>query len=619
MEEPHPKFDAEEIGDGSYVEEEPQVGVTGFVDLRDVRSGFAKGKREDAQEKLMRCVYYATGNMLGVQKLYEAIRSVDIDKDKGQLRVGDYVRLDPIYRVKGVAQNDKRYIIALRNDDNEQEQTKEQLRPVTAGGSVKTGSLVRIAGGAFYHVLTVTKLLANGEYSFKRKIDDKKIKTLHRRDEVRLVHGITRDMVKDFLMRQKVYQLSRRPKRTKRNARAFVPNGRRSVIQIDLIGPMTKEGVCDKRHALVAIDVFTRKAFTRSLKSTSAGPAGKAFVDVLEEMKKGNAFEDVKRNKAKKRVVIVSYDGGSEFKAGFWAKVDEWVQKQSDVGIQVKQVIGIPGVPTSQAYVERTNQSIKGLLYKMLHTHKRKCFSSFLQRATQVYNDTVHATIKMTPNQAEGEDRETVRRNIHKTLRRKHQATSAQMKRDELQVGDYVRILQRKSAIDHRYYSNWREPIFRVAKVVVPRSMNDVLRYELEASNAKDARLIQGATEENFRYKRNMLLHVPSNEAVEPPADMSTFKKWCKACKEDCLDYDAFVKAAKEQKQEEQKKKTKEDEKKAKKKKREQKKLGATKGFQEASKSVTIPKQKTGDVARKSSRLAKQKGTSRKKKQGKKS
>lgn len=619
MEEPHPKFDAEEIGDGSYVEEEPQVGVTGFVDLRDVRSGFAKGKREDAQEKLMRCVYYATGNMLGVQKLYEAIRSVDIDKDKGQLRVGDYVRLDPIYRVKGVAQNDKRYIIALRNDDNEQEQTKEQLRPVTAGGSVKTGSLVRIAGGAFYHVLTVTKLLANGEYSFKRKIDDKKIKTLHRRDEVRLVHGITRDMVKDFLMRQKVYQLSRRPKRTKRNARAFVPNGRRSVIQIDLIGPMTKEGVCDKRHALVAIDVFTRKAFTRSLKSTSAGPAGKAFVDVLEEMKKGNAFEDVKRNKAKKRVVIVSYDGGSEFKAGFWAKVDEWVQKQSDVGIQVKQVIGIPGVPTSQAYVERTNQSIKGLLYKMLHTHKRKCFSSFLQRATQVYNDTVHATIKMTPNQAEGEDRETVRRNIHKTLRRKHQATSAQMKRDELQVGDYVRILQRKSAIDHRYYSNWREPIFRVAKVVVPRSMNDVLRYELEASNAKDARLIQGATEENFRYKRNMLLHVPSNEAVEPPADMSTFKKWCKACKEDCLDYDAFVKAAKEQKQEEQKKKTKEDEKKAKKKKREQKKLGATKGFQEASKSVTIPKQKTGDVARKSSRLAKQKGTPRKKKQGKKS
>lgn len=619
MEEPHPKFDAEEIGDGSYVEEEPQVGVTGFVDLRDVRSGFAKGKREEAQEKLMRCVYYATGNMLGVQKLYEAIRSVDIDKGKGQLRVGDYVRLDPIYRVKGVAQNDKRYIIALRNDDNEQEQTKEQLRPVTAGGSVKTGSLVRIARGAFYHVLTVTKLLANGEYSFKRKIDDKKIKTLHRRDEVRLVHGITRDMVKDFLMRQKVYQLSRRPKRTKRNARAFVPNGRRSVIQIDLIGPMTKEGVCDKRHALVAIDVFTRKAFTRSLKSTSAGPAGKAFVDVLEEMKKGDAFEDVKRNKAKKRVVIVSYDGGSEFKAGFWAKVDEWVQKQSDVGIQVKQVIGIPGVPTSQAYVERTNQSIKGLLYKMLHTHKRKCFSSFLQRATQVYNDTVHATIKMTPNQAEGEDRETVRRNIHKTLRRKHQATSAQMKRDELQVGDYVRILQRKSAIDHRYYSNWREPIFRVAKVVVPRSMNDVLRYELEAPNAKDARLIQGATEENFRYKRNMLLYVPSNEAVEPPADMSTFKKWCKACNDDCLDYDAFVKAAKEQKQEEQKKKTKEDEKKAKKKKREQKKLGATKGFQEASKSVTIPKQKTGDVARKSSRLAKQKGTPRKKKQGKKS
>ena len=85
------------------------------------------------------------------------------------------------------------------------------------------------------------------------------------------------------------------------------------------------------------------------------------------------------------------------------------------------------------------------------------------------------------------------------------------------------------------------------------------------------------------------------------------------------MDYDAFVKAAKEQKQEEQKKKTKEDEKKAKKKKREQKKLGATKGFQEASKSVTIPKQKTGDVARKSSRLAKQKGTPRKKKQGKKS
>lgn len=574
MEDPHPTFDAEEIGDGSYQEEEEganKVGVTGFIDLQNVKSGFAKGKREEAQEKLMRCVYYATGNMLGVQKLYEAIRSVDIDKSKKKLEAGDRVK---------IIGDDSSSVIAI----------VEQRRE-------------------------------NGDYVLKRRSLGKKLKTQYGRDEVRLVHGITRDMVKGFLMRQKVYQLSRRPKRTKRNTRAFVPNGRRSVIQIDLIGPMTKEGVCDKRHALVAVDVFTRKAFTRALKSTSAGPAGKAFVDVLEEMKQGktNAFEDVRRNKGKKRVVIVSCDGGSEFKAEFWAEVDKWVQKQSDVGIQVKQVVGIPGVPTSQAYVERTNQSIKGLLYKMLHTHKRKCFSSFLERATKIYNDTAHSTIKMTPNQAEGEDRETVRRNIHKTLRKKHQATSAQMKRDELQVGDYVRILQRKSAIDHRYYSNWREPIFRVAKVIVPKSVNDFLRYELEASNAKDARLIQGATEENFRYKRNMLLHVPSKEAIEPPENMSTFKKWCKACDEECLDYNTFVTAAKKQKQEDQKKKAKEDEKKAKKKTDALKKLGSTKGFQEGTKSATVPKQKSGDVARKSARLGKQKRPTRKKRQGKKS
>ena len=172
----------------------------------------------------MRCVYYATGNMVGVQKLYEAVRSVDIDKDKKRLEVGDYVK--------------------IIGDDS---------------------SVVAI----------VEERLENIGYVVKRRSLGKKLKTQYRRDEVRLVHGITRDMVKDFLMRQKVYQLSRRPKRTKRNARAFVPNGRRSVIQIDLIGPMTKEGVCDKRHALVAIDVFTRKAFTRALKSTSARPAGR--------------------------------------------------------------------------------------------------------------------------------------------------------------------------------------------------------------------------------------------------------------------------------------------------------------------------------------------------------
>ena len=39
------------------------------------------------------CVYYATGNMVGVQKLYEAVRSVDIDKDKKRLEVGDYVKI----------------------------------------------------------------------------------------------------------------------------------------------------------------------------------------------------------------------------------------------------------------------------------------------------------------------------------------------------------------------------------------------------------------------------------------------------------------------------------------------------------------------------------------------
>lgn len=473
-----------------------------FVGLGEIQTNFGPGNakrradhRRRAQDKLLGCAYYAGGNMHGVQKLYDKVRRVQVDR--GQ--------------------------------------------PLTAGDRVQ--------------ILGAPEVLVVGEvrgkaHVLERRSTGKQLKRTYTRGALTLTHGITRDRVTQFLEQQTVYQLSRRPRRIKQ-FRAVVPRSRRSLVQIDLIGPMTHKTVCVDRYALVGVDILTRKAWTAVLRDKEAATVGRAFARMLADMTddgtgQGKAFESVPKRQGV-REVLVSSDNGTEFSGSeFMTDPGAWAQAN---GIELRQVFGIPGVANSQAYVERANQSIKGILYRLLNAHRNRCFSSFLARATRMYNDAIHTAIGMTPNKAERSQR-AIRRQLLSKLKRQQQTTYAQEQRGRLKKGDAVRVFQLKTSIQHRYYNNWREPVFRVAEVLEPPSPVDVIRYTLEAMQPGDPSesIIRSGTKDSpgprYRYKRNMLLRIPSGTPLAPPSEPTTFKAWCTQCEDSCLDYKAFAEQA---------------------------------------------------------------------------
>lgn len=473
-------------------------GKVGFVALDRIQSSFGEGQdakaRRRAQEKLLGCAYYGGGNMHGIRKLYDKVRNVRVDR--GQ--------------------------------------------PLGAGDRVK------IKGASEVHTVVDS---TDGVLTLKRRSTGKKLLKRYARDELTLVHGITRDDVAEFLARQEVHQLSRRPKRVK-DFRPIVPRARRAILQLDLIGPMNKESECRELYALIVVDVLTRKAWAAALRQKTAGQTGAAFARLLPGLAEGDAFDRVPRT-AGAREVLLSSDNGTEFsEAGFLEPAAGWARAN---GVRFRQVFGIPGAPNSQAYVERANQSIKGILYRMLHAHGNRCFASFLDRATAMYNSAVHSAVGMSPERAE-EQQGRVRRQLMERLKRQPERSYAQEQRARLRPGDPVRVLQLKTAIQHRYYNNWRDPVFRVARVHEPRSARDVLRYTLEPLRPGDPseRLIRSGTADKpgpfYKYKRNMLLRLPSETAEPPPAEPVTFKKWCQQCEADCMDYSGFLAKARAQK-----------------------------------------------------------------------
>jgi hypothetical protein len=376
----------------------------------------------------------------------------------------------------------------------------------------------------------------------------KTIKSIKNPLLLEIVEKITEKDVKEFLSKQKIAQISQRPKKIKQFSK-LIPIGKRYIIQLDLIGPI---GDCKHVYALIVVDLFTRKGFGRPLQNKNAKNVGIAFVDILDEMDKQNKFP----TNGKK--VLISSDNGSEFTGlEFSENVDKWLEKKKKGTVKFKQSFGVPGVPQSQAYVERINQTVKGLFYKMMKAHNKPCFASFLDQAIDIYNNSIHSTIKMEPNKAETANEEDVKDRLYQSLKKMNQESYQEHQRRKLKKGDFVRLVSIKSEIGHKYLDNYREHVFVVSRVIMPKSSNGVMKYELEP-NEKDnnnvRNLIQDKNDVKYKFKRNLLLKIPK-KTDETPEDLVTFKEWCGMCDASCIDYNQFLKEAKKQRKEKENKK----------------------------------------------------------------
>ena len=348
---------------------------------------------------------------------------------------------------------------------------------------------------------------------------------------------LTRKQVWTWLQKQELWQTTQRQRREK-NFRPFVPTGPRSVLQIDLIGPLKGCAEQGDKHAVILVDLFTRKMWSRSIKNPKAITTWNALQHMLDR----EVFEDHKM----KNKWTLSSDNGSEFIAEF----SVGLQKYSN---GVTQVFGVSGKSTNQAYVERANQSVKSLMYKLMKTNDNFCFTSFLPVATTNYNESHHRTIGMSPNDADKADQRK-QADIRKKLMAPFQTLSVQEGGARLRLGDFVRIRKDKTGLSHQYLDNYSDKVYTVHKIIFPHKQNVLLKYVLAEhpkirKNDIDVVVVQKNRlgTKTMNYTRGLLLKMIDGSPEKAPEKMNTFKKFCVSCNkaaDTCLDYNEYLKNA---------------------------------------------------------------------------
>lgn len=202
-----------------------------------------------------------------------------------------------------------------------------------------------------------------------------------------------------------------KPVRHKFPTRKVFVNSKDQTWSMDLADMSTWKSENDGyTYILMIIDVFTRWAAARPLKTKSAAEVLAALKDVIEE--------------SGRKPQLFWVDEGKEF---LNKEMKGW-RTTNDVGLYHTYGRG------KSVIVERLNRTIKTMMWKRLTADNSHQWVDLLPKLIAEYNDTVHSVMKVTPNKASA-DPELVAK-VWNKLRAK-QASKAKPK---YKVGDIVRI-----------------------------------------------------------------------------------------------------------------------------------------------------------------------------------
>ena len=117
--------------------------------------------------------------------------------------------------------------------------------------------------------------------------------------------------------------------------------------------------------------------------------------------------------------------------------------------------------------VERWNRTIKGKLGKYFTANRTNKYVDILQELIDLYNNTRHRSIKMTPNEARlPKNHDRVFKHLYEN--KMHQLGEEKSK---FSPGQKVRIALELGAFDKKYGINWTDDIFTVKEVIKTRPL----------------------------------------------------------------------------------------------------------------------------------------------------
>ena len=268
---------------------------------------------------------------------------------------------------------------------------------------------------------------------------------------------MTRQLVGDWLKNQVLYQLTRPS--TGRGKAGTQSLGAKEPYNIVAANLTEFRGFILN----IVIEVFSRKAWIDQVASKKPADIKKSFQKILGEMEK--------------KPKLLLPDNGGEFKN---STMRTFLQNKG-----INRIFTIPGNPQSNGLIERLNGTVKRRLNRSAMA-RGDINMEDIRKTVSNYNNTVHSTIGMTPNEAiDTDDPEKVIKNTRKASRFNLDVM------DDIKEGDKVRLLLEKDII-RKSPINWTQELFTVTNVITPRTKSrqrdpsGPLKYKVKDSKGKE-------------------------------------------------------------------------------------------------------------------------------------
>lgn len=225
-----------------------------------------------------------------------------------------------------------------------------------------------------------------------------------------------------------------KPSRKNFLRRKVVQVGINDTLQIDLVEMIPYAAVNNGyKYLLTVIDIFSKKAYARPIKSKTAEAVTSAMESVLNEIDTppnnvhcdmGKEFLNSKFKNLMKKCNINLYNTFSHLKASI---------------------------------VERFNRTLKTKMWKRFSLNGSYKWIGMLPSLLREYNNTVHRTIKLKPNEVKKEHEPILLNSVYKNV--------ITVPKHKFNVGDHVRISKYKGVFTKGYEPNWSTEIFIIDSI----------------------------------------------------------------------------------------------------------------------------------------------------------
>lgn len=254
---------------------------------------------------------------------------------------------------------------------------------------------------------------------------------------------IGRHRIRKWLQDQESYSLTRGARRKYTRSRVIVA-GIDSQWDMDLMDmvDISKQND-DYRYVLVSIDIFSRFAHCRPVKSKKGVDIVTALQVILKGPRKPNTIRT---------------DRGMEFRS---KEVNTYLKNKN-----IHHFYAL-NTETKANYSERLIKTLKHKLFRYMMKNRTQRYVDILQDVVHSYNQTVHRSLGQPPasisKENEGESRlqqYLLRQAGDKSKKRSKRKTKKQYK---FKLGQTVRISHVRTLFDREYSQKWTGEIFKVS------------------------------------------------------------------------------------------------------------------------------------------------------------